>query len=184
MIECDICLTKRKKQNRKKNEQMKKQKYFCSNLIIKKYLVKKGEFDIIKDNFKSHYVSHKKKYNNFGVLIVCKMNGEVTDEIKLPFSLVMKKKYTAFGKMLDCECGIRPCFEYLDDYFFNDNLYDEINNIFISDFKDLTFYHYMNQPKSMLSRKLIIIPLQNQIGDHTHKWLPKCFVYNYIPTDE
>ena len=42
----------------------------------------------------------------------------------------------------------------------------------------------MNQPKSMLSRKLIIILLQNQSGDNTHKWLPNCFVYNYIPTDE
>ena len=113
------------------------------------------------------------------------MNGEVTDEIiKLPSSFVMEKKYTAFGKMLDGECGIRPYFEYIDDYFFIDNLYDEINILFISDFKDIRFYHYMNQPKSMLSRKLIINLLQNQSGDYTHKWLPSCFVYNYIPTDE
>ena len=68
----------------------------------------------------------------------------------------MEKKYTAFGKMVDGECGIRPFFEYVDDYFFIDNLYEEINIIFISDIKDITFYHYMNQPKSMLSRKLII----------------------------
>ena len=33
------------------------------------------------------------------------MNGEVTDEIKLPSSLVMEKKYTAFGKMLDGDVG-------------------------------------------------------------------------------
>ena len=86
--------------------------------------------------------------------------------------------------MLDGECGIRPCFEYKDDYFFIDNLYDEKDILFISDFKDITFYHYMNQPKSMLSRKLIINLLQNQSGYYTHKWLPICFVYNYIPTDE
>ena len=42
----------------------------------------------------------------------------------------------------------------------------------------------MNHPKSMLSRKLIINLLQNQSGDYTHKWLPSCFVYNDIPTDE
>ena len=112
------------------------------------------------------------------------MNGEVSNKVKLPSSLVMEKRYTAFKKMLDGECGIRPCFEYINDYFFIDNFADEINIIFISDFKDITFYHYMNQPKSMLSRKLIINLLQNQSRDYTHKWVPNCFVYNYIPTDE
>ena len=112
------------------------------------------------------------------------MNGEVTHEIKLPYSFILEKKYTAFGKMLDGEYGIKPCFEYINDYVFIDNLYDEINIIFITDFKDITFYPYMNQPKSLLSRKLIINLLQNQSGDYTHKWLPNCFVYSYIPTDE
>ena len=112
------------------------------------------------------------------------MNGKVSNKVKLPTSLVMEKKYTAFGKMLEGEYGRRPCFEYINDYFFIDNLYDETNFIFISYFKDITFYHYMSQPKSMLSRKLIINLLQNQSGDYTHKWLPNCFTYNYIPTDE
>ena len=112
------------------------------------------------------------------------MNEKVIDEIRLPSSLVLEKKYTAFGKMLDGECGIKPCYDYIDDYFFINNLYDEVIIIFISDFKDITFYHYMNLPKSMLSRKPIIIFLQNQSGDYTHKWLPNCFAFNYIPRDE
>ena len=170
MIECDVCLTKIKKQNRKKHKQTKKHKYYSSSLITNKYIVNKDDIDNFKDNFKSDYASHKKQFNSFCVLIVCKMNGEVIDEIKLPSSIVMEKKYTAFGKMLDGECGIRPCFEYINDYFFIDNLYDEINIIFISDFKDLTFYHNMNQPKTMLSTKLIINLLQNQSGEYTHKF--------------
>ena len=72
----------------------------------------------------------------------------------------------------------------IQEYFFIENLYDEINIIFTSDFRDITFYRYKNQPKSMLSRKRIINLLQNQSGDYTHKWLPNCFAYNYIPTDE
>ena len=60
---------------------MKKHKNYCSNLIINKHIVNKDEFDKLKNIFKSHYVDHKKKINSFGVLIVCKMNGEVTDEI-------------------------------------------------------------------------------------------------------
>ena len=112
------------------------------------------------------------------------MDGEVIDEIKLPSSLVIDKKYTAFSKMFDGVCGIRPCFEFIDEYVFIHNLYDEKNITFISVVKDITFYHYMNQPKSMLSRKLIKNFLQNQSGDYTHNWLPNCFVYNYILTDQ
>ena len=153
-------------------------------MIINKNIVNKDDFDNFKNIFKSHYVSHKKNIDSFGVLLVCKMNGKVTDEIKIPSSLVLETKYTAFGKMLNGECGIRPCFEYIDDYFFIDILYDEINIIFISDFKDITFHHYMNQPKSILSKKPILNLLQNQSGDDTHKRLPNCFAYIYIPTGE
>ena len=92
MIECYICLTKIKNQNKKKHELMKKHKYYCSNLFINKYIVNKDEFDNFKDNFKSHYVNHKKKFNSFGVLMVRKMNGEVSNKVKLPSSLVMEEK--------------------------------------------------------------------------------------------
>ena len=51
----------------------------------------------------------------------------------------------------------KTVFVYIDDYFFIEYLYGEINIVFISDFKDITIYLYMNQLKSMLSRKLIII---------------------------
>ena len=54
MIECDICLTKIKKQYRKKHEKMKKHNFFCSNLIINRYIVNKDVFDNLKDIFKSH----------------------------------------------------------------------------------------------------------------------------------
>ena len=178
MYECDICLAKIIKRNKNKHEKSMEHNYYCSNLIINKYIVNKNEFDNFKDIFKSHYVSHKKKFNNSGVLIVCKMNGEVSNKVKVPSSLIEEKKYSAFGKIVYFKCGLRTCFEYIDDCFFIDDLYDEINIIFIFDFKDITFYHYMNQPKSMLSRKLILNLLQNQSGDYTHKWLPICFVYN------
>ena len=42
----------------------------------------------------------------------------------------------------------------------------------------------MNQPKTMLYRKPINNLLQEQSGDYTHKWLPNCFAFNYIPTGE
>ena len=96
----------------------------------------------------------------------------------------MKKTYRLSNKNIDDEVGISPCFEYISDCFFISSFCDEINIIFISDFRDLSFYHYMNLPKSMLTRKLIINLLQNKSEDYTHEWLPNCFIFNYIPTDE
>ena len=105
MYECDICLAKIKKQNKKKHEQMTKHKYYCSNLIINKFIVNKDEFDNFKDFFKSHYVDHKKKFNSFGVLIVCKMSGEVSNKVKLPSSLVMEKNIQLFVRCLMVNVG-------------------------------------------------------------------------------
>ena len=182
MEECDICLTRIKKRNKNKHEQSKKHKYYYSNLIIYKYIVKNNEIDKFKDIFKSHYDNHKNKINNFTVRVVCKIICKVIDEIKLPSGIVIKKTYGLFNKDVDSEIGIKPCFEYIDNYFFINSFYDEVNIIFISDFQDITFYHYMNQPKSMLAKKLIINLFKNQNGDYNHKWIPNFFVYNYIPT--
>ena len=49
MEECDLCLTK-KKRNNKEHEQSKKHKY-SSNLIINKYIVKTNEIDNFKISF-------------------------------------------------------------------------------------------------------------------------------------
>ena len=54
MYKCDICLAKINKRNKKKHEQSKKHNYYCSKLIIKKYIVNKNESDNFKDDFKSH----------------------------------------------------------------------------------------------------------------------------------
>ena len=43
MEECDICLTKIKKRNKNKHEQSKKHKYYSSNLILYKYIVRNLE---------------------------------------------------------------------------------------------------------------------------------------------
>ena len=184
MEEYDICLSRLKERNRNKHEQSKKHTYFLPNLIINEYFVKNNEFDQFKAIFKSHYVNHEEKFNSFTVLVVCKMNGEVIDEIKLPSYIVMEKTYRLFNEKVDGESGIRPWVEYVDDCFFVNSFCDEINIIFLSDFQDISFYHYMNQPKSMLTRKLRRNLLQNQSGYHTHKWLPNCSTYNYIHTDE
>ena len=72
MEECDICLTKIKKRNKKKHQQSKKHRYLLSNLIINKYIVRNDEIDKFKDILPSYYDKHKIKVNKFSVWIIWK----------------------------------------------------------------------------------------------------------------
>ena len=54
----------------------------------------------------------------------------------------------------------------------------EIEIVFISDLKDMTFFHYLNQPKSMICRKMIrrFFEVKGEdIIDFEYNWLPDCF---------
>ena len=66
--------------------------------------------------------------------------------------------------------------DFLDtfDKKINDEV-DEINMIFISDLEDITFFHYMDQPKSRIQRKLERNFIGEDFGDFDYNWLPKCF---------
>ena len=52
---------------------------------------------------------------------------------------------------------------------------DEIDIIFTSDPHDITFSHYMDQPKSMIQRKLIKKFIEEDYGNFDCNWLPECF---------
>ena len=70
MYQCDICLTKNKKRNKKKHEKSMKHKYFLSNMIVNKYIVKKDDIGKFKDILQSYCNEHKKKFNEFTVTII------------------------------------------------------------------------------------------------------------------
>ena len=64
---------------------------------------------------------------------------------------------------------------FLDTFDRNiNNEVDEINIILISDLKDITFFHYMDQLKSMIQRKLERNFIEENFGDFDYKWLPSC----------
>ena len=69
-----------------------------------------------------------------------------------------------------------PPIDFLDTFDRNiNNEVVEINMIFISDLKKLTFSHYMAQLKSMLCRKIVRIFIEKDLGDFDYNWLPNCF---------
>ena len=61
MEEFDICLTKIKERNRIKHKQSKKHKYFLSNLIIYKYVVKVNKIDNFEVILQPYCDKHKRK---------------------------------------------------------------------------------------------------------------------------
>ena len=72
--------------------------------------------------------------------------------------------------------SIESCVDYLDSFYnFDNDFCDEINITFISDLKDKTFFLHMEQPRSMLCRKLERNFFEEHFGDFDYKWLPKCF---------
>ena len=72
---------------------------------------------------------------------------------------------------------IGTCVDYIDScYNFDHDFCDEIKKIFISNLRDIIFFHYMQQPKSMLVRKLIGNYLEGKKEVFLYNWLPKRFI--------
>ena len=147
MEECDICLTKIKKRNRIKHEQSKKHRYFLSNLIKNKYIIRYDEIDKYKDILRSYYVNHKRKFNNFSVWIIWKKNNEIVREIKLPDKVIVEKRsYIApdinritmnliqYDVIKVSKMMMGSCVDYLNTYYnFDNDFCNEKCIIFISD---------------------------------------------------
>ena len=87
-----------------------------------------------------------------------KKNDVLINKISVPSSITIQKTYLFKPTMIELPIVERvPPFDFLDTFdrnCINDEV-DEINIIFVSGLDDMTFPHYMTQPKSMLCRKLV-----------------------------
>ena len=84
MYEFDICLAKIKKQNKNKHEKSMKHRYFLSNMIVNKYIVKTNDINKFKNFFLSYCGEHNKKFNEFTITIIWKKNDMVINKISIP----------------------------------------------------------------------------------------------------
>ena len=166
MEECNISLTKRKKRSKDKHEQSKKHKFF-SNLILNKFIVRNPEIDKFKDTLQSYYDKHKKNFDNFTVCVMWKKNDVLVNKISVPSTITLGKPHLFKPCMLELQIKIRVSpLDFLDTFDRNiNNEVDEINIIFISDLKDITYFQCMYQPKSMLCRKLVRNFIEEDFGD-------------------
>ena len=128
---------------------MKKHKYF-SNLIINKYIVRNPEINKFKDIIQSYYDEHKRKFDNFTVCVISKKNEVLKNKISVPSTITPEKPHLFQPSMIELPIVIRLSpIDFLNTFDKNiNNEVDEINIILISDLEDMTFSHYMAQPKN------------------------------------
>ena len=197
MEECDICLTKIKKRNKKRNQESKKHKYFLSNLIINKYIVRNDEIDKFKDILQSYYDKHKKRFDNFAVRIIWKKESQIVCEVKLPDEVIIEKRWRVLPNINRIPMNLiaptkphnvnkipkilkRSCVDYLDIFCnFGNDFCDEKTIIFISDIEDISYLLYKEQPRSLLCRKIEKNLIEGEksledLEDLEYNWLPNC----------
>ena len=93
MYECSICLAKIKKRNKNKHEKSMKHRYFLSNMIVNKYIVKINDINKFKGILQSYYDEHKNKFNEFTVTIIWKKNDMIKKNLDSTHYYVTKNTY-------------------------------------------------------------------------------------------
>ena len=184
MYECSICLAKIKKQNKNKHEKTMKHRYFLSNLIVNKYIVKNNDINKLKDILQSYCDEHKKKFNEFTVMIIWKKNDMIKNKISIPRTITLQRTHMFKPDMFEIPIYVkvseREFLNIVDRNCAYKTISDEIDIIFISELKEMTLQHYVNQPRSMLCRKLERDYIEEiyQIvdnSDYEYNFLPNCF---------
>ena len=94
MYECSICLAKIKRGNKNKHEKSMKHRYFLSNMIVDKYIVKNKDNNKFKDILQSYCDEHKNKFNEFSITIFWKKNDMIINKISIPRTITLQKTNT------------------------------------------------------------------------------------------
>ena len=178
MYECDICLAKIKKRNKNKHEKSSKHRFFLSNNVVNKYIVK-DDIDKFKDILQSYCDEHKKKFNKFTIMIVWKKNGMIINEVSIVRTITLQKTHMFKPDMIEIPIYVkvteRDFLEIVDRNCVYNTISDEIDIIFISKFKEMTLQHYKEQPRSMLCRRLERYYIEENEHDFEYNFLPYCF---------
>ena len=104
-------------------------------------------------------------------------NYKLINKIYVPSTFALVEPHLFKPSMIDSPIAMRVSpLDFLDTIDKNiTEEVDEIDIIFTSDLDDITFSHYMAQPKSMLCRKLLRNFFEKVYGNFDNIWLPNCF---------
>ena len=131
---------------------------FFSNLIMIKHIIKIDEIDKFKDILQSYYDKHKKKFIEFTVRVIWKKNDKIINKISVPRKIIFQKTHL-FKPIMEeipiyVEVSSHEFLDIVDRNCVYNIITDEINIVYISNPKKITLQHSLEQPRSMLCRKL------------------------------
>ena len=179
MYRCELCNTILLKRNKTKHNQTKKHKYY-SNLTLNRYVIKNVEVIKFKDVLNPYFTAHTRKLNFFTVPITLTLyEGESPLNHKINVSNyvtynIQSENYITYTTKLANDILLEVISIYLSDES-STKIIPEIEIIFMSDPKDITQKHFLEQPKSMLCRKIIRRIHESTTQDFEYKWLPDSF---------
>ena len=176
-MKCEICQSLIQRKNKTKHDNSKKHKYY-SDLILGTCIVKDVKTDEFKVVLSKYYFDHMKKFNSFTVRNYWKVNDEFQFKLSVPhvisFGMVVHSM-TVEIKESACDFLNRAIKAYPTGHEIEK--LDEIEIGFISNIKDITFNHYMDQPKSMICRKVLrrFFEVKSEdLKDFEYNWIPSC----------
>ena len=124
-----------------------------------------------------------KKFDNFTAWIYCQVYDMTNNKITVPN--IVSYAATAYNCLLIIN---ESAFDFLNRalkgylcHELSPNKIKETEIVFISDLKDTTFSNYLQQPKSMLCRKMLRRYFKvkgEDISYFEYKWLPECLCVN------
>ena len=106
-----------------------------------------------------------------------KKKDVLLNKVSVPSTITLEKPHMFKSSMIELPLVVVVSpLDFPDTFDRNrNNEVNEINKIFKSNLKDVTFFHYMDQPKSMLRSKPVRNFLEADFGDFDYNRLPKCF---------
>ena len=102
-----------------------------------------------------------------------KKKDVLINRISIRSTITLEKPYLFKSSMIELPIVVKVSpLDFLDTFDKNiNNEVDEMNIFFISNLKDITFFHYMDQQKSILCRKLVRNFIEEDFEDFESNWL-------------
>ena len=176
---CNLCNVILLKRNNTKHNLSKKHR-FISNLIVNRYVIKNVEVSKYKDVFNPYFTAHTKKFNFFTLNILLRLyvgkhplNHKINVSNYVTYN-IESGDYTTYTTELAKDI----LHQDISIYFSHrccPKIFPKIEIAFISDPKDNTRQPYLEQPKSVLCRKLITRFHGSTPLDFEYTWLPDSF---------
>ena len=179
MYSCELCIIFILPRNKTKHRKTKKHKYY-SNLILNRYVIKDVEVANYKDVFHPYFTHHSKKFKILTVCIILRHHSDLSgfDDGDHPLdhkisilnnitNRIESEQYSACTTESACDI-----LQKVTPIYSSSEMIRKIEIVLISAPNYITRQHYLEQPKSMLCRKMT---------RRFHESTPKDFEYNWLP---